>query len=159
MIDWNTTRITPPPGWLLTYRKGESRASMACHLGDGEWSDAEGRTTVTHSTFLPPTHWAYLPEPPDEAMILPGDVLREPGPEPEVARLRAQLAAAEQRAERLAVAVQPYHELTAAAIEAAWQGGRRNRPRPPVNHWLEKWWLRGQDFAAMVMRSSDGGDE
>lgn len=24
-------------------------------------------------TVAPPTHWAYLPEPPDEAMILPGD--------------------------------------------------------------------------------------
>ncbi len=120
MIDWNPVRITPPPGWLLTYRKGESRASMACYLGDGEWGDAEGRTTVTHSTFLPPTHWAYLPEPPEEVMILPGDETRDPGPEPEIARLRAQLAAAEQRLARWADAIEGH--VLAALLERGEQG-------------------------------------
>jgi hypothetical protein len=57
--------ITAPRGqWILTYRTGDKRATMA-QLGFGdEWISPSGHTTVTSHTYLPPTHWRPLPPPP-----------------------------------------------------------------------------------------------
>lgn len=62
--EWQTVDSAPKWEWLLTCRAGEKRANI-CALGDeGEWFSVSGVTTVTHSTFLPPTHWMPLPSPP-----------------------------------------------------------------------------------------------
>lgn len=56
---------TPPPlnKWLRTWRRGEHGENVCLMRGgpgEAEWVDRYGRTTVTHSTFLPPTHWCEL---------------------------------------------------------------------------------------------------
>lgn len=45
----------------VTCREGETGINLTRYLLGGEWADQEGRTTVTHSTFLPPTHWLKTP--------------------------------------------------------------------------------------------------
>lgn len=50
--------------WLETCRGTDAGTNEAMCLlraiGDElEWVDRDGRTTVTHSTFLPPTHWRW----------------------------------------------------------------------------------------------------
>lgn len=64
--DWIPVGPETPTGvWLQTRREGEKGTNI-CSLrrGDGfdEWVEMGryGRTTVTHSTFLPPTHWRRL---------------------------------------------------------------------------------------------------
>lgn len=54
----------PLNSWLETYRAGESKPNLTmcllrCIGDEPEWVDRHGRTTVTHSTFLPPTHWRW----------------------------------------------------------------------------------------------------
>lgn len=74
--EWNEVgEGTPLHAWLETKRDGESGtnvcfARILCIGDDVEWIEKEresevtgapvpGRTTVTHSTFLPPTHWRW----------------------------------------------------------------------------------------------------
>lgn len=45
--------------WYVTMRLGESGYNITKRIHYNEWTDLDGRTTVTHSTFLPPTH--FLP--------------------------------------------------------------------------------------------------
>lgn len=73
----------PPTGiWLHTYRDGERRSTIskllhpACQVPgepgntmDAEWVTFDGRTTVTHSTFLPPTYWAPMAIPSIRRMV------------------------------------------------------------------------------------------
>jgi len=52
----------PPEGrWLRTKREGEQGENVTMLMrrwdGEEEWCDRMGRTTTTHSTFLPPTYW------------------------------------------------------------------------------------------------------
>lgn len=73
---WNPVGAGTPLGaWLETKRAGESGTNVCmgripCIGDDVEWCEREyrseitdqliaGRTTVTHSTFLPPTHWRW----------------------------------------------------------------------------------------------------
>jgi hypothetical protein len=56
---------TPVGCWLETKREGEAGTNECfCRImaiGDEpEWIDRDGATTVTHSTFAPPTHWRFL---------------------------------------------------------------------------------------------------
>lgn len=57
-----------PNGWHRTYRLGEDGATWShCwtdKFGDREWSDPQGRTTVTHGTYAPPTHYLAVKAPP-----------------------------------------------------------------------------------------------
>jgi hypothetical protein len=69
--DWlpipKTVDTSKPPFDGRTYptcRVGERGLNYCHYIADGEWVDQSGRTTVTHSTFLPPTHFFMLPEPP-----------------------------------------------------------------------------------------------
>ena len=56
----------PLHAWLETRREGEDGVNVCCArimcLGDDvEWVEKEsGRTTITHSTFAPPTHWRFV---------------------------------------------------------------------------------------------------
>lgn len=67
-------QAAPPSGWrpiaeapegvvLITARVGEKRSTIAARKGD-EWFAPDGRTTVTHHSYLPPTHFMPLPAPP-----------------------------------------------------------------------------------------------
>jgi hypothetical protein len=67
--DWQPVgNGTPLAVWIETKRQGEARVNVCCcrmmHIGDEpEWIErGSGRTTVTHGTFLPPTHWRWLRE-------------------------------------------------------------------------------------------------
>lgn len=61
---WFDISTAPRGQWLLTYRTGDKRATMA-QLGFGdEWISPSGHTTVTSHAYLPPTHWRPLPPPP-----------------------------------------------------------------------------------------------
>ena len=80
MSNWN--RRAPVAGWqpietapsntrILTCRAGESGVNICHllhdpeHLPEGEWVESQtGRTTVTHHSFAPPTHWMPLPAAP-----------------------------------------------------------------------------------------------
>lgn len=71
---WELCGANCPQGqWLWTWREGEDKPSIAMLRiwpgpdGEAEWIAPDGRTTITHHTYLPPTHWAappILPEPP-----------------------------------------------------------------------------------------------
>lgn len=62
---WLEVNTAPPNIWLRTRREGEAGENV-CALrvwpdGDREWVEqASGRTTITHSSFAPPTHWRSL---------------------------------------------------------------------------------------------------
>lgn len=68
MSIWKPIETAPDGVWLRTKRKGE-KGENVCRLrvwpdGDREWIEIyTGRTTVTHGSFAPPTHWAPLLEP------------------------------------------------------------------------------------------------
>lgn len=64
---WRTIKSAPPFIWLRTRRLGEAGESLALLnlWNDGadnirEWCAPDGRTTITHGTYAPPTHWATL---------------------------------------------------------------------------------------------------
>lgn len=74
MIDdgWKTVDTAPRGKWIRTKREGESSENVCLYRStqifgaanipvmdcDPEWVEREtGMTTITHSTFLPPTHW------------------------------------------------------------------------------------------------------
>lgn len=67
--EWRPICEAPPHMWIRTRREGEdgeNECFASCYLNDDavtadvEWCDRSGLTTMTHSTFLPPTHWAPL---------------------------------------------------------------------------------------------------
>lgn len=76
-MTWQPIETAPENTWLRTKRAGEAGENVLkkvvlihpeyCPEPETEWIDREGRTTVTHHSFLAPTHWMPLPEPPKEA--------------------------------------------------------------------------------------------
>lgn len=65
-MTWRPERDAPEGVWLRTRRRGEAGMNI-CALriidGDREWIEHHtkgGRTTVTHHSFAPPTHWRPL---------------------------------------------------------------------------------------------------
>jgi len=54
---WRPASEAPLGRWLLTWREGEDDWSRAMRVDEGEWTAPDGRTTATHSTYLPPTHF------------------------------------------------------------------------------------------------------
>lgn len=63
---WMPIETAPIGKWLLTYRLGESDWSCALRGHEDEWIAPDGRTTVTHSTYLPPTHYLDVKLPTDK---------------------------------------------------------------------------------------------
>lgn len=66
MSDWQPISTAPETVWLNTRRDGEDSDNV-CFLrvwpcGEKEWIERGGRTTITHSSFAPPTHWRHLSE-------------------------------------------------------------------------------------------------
>lgn len=66
--EWKPVSCAPFGVWLRTKRQGENGENVCAkrrgpNPGDEpEWIEQppHGRTTITHSTFLPPTHWSPL---------------------------------------------------------------------------------------------------
>lgn len=56
---WQPASEQPIGGWFVTAREGEKGLNITQRIREDEWADGDGATTITHSTFLPPTH--YLP--------------------------------------------------------------------------------------------------
>lgn len=57
---------TPEGVWLITYRAGErgpTSSILSRDAGEDVWSDPDGRDTVTHSIYAPPTHWLTVMPP------------------------------------------------------------------------------------------------
>ena len=58
---WQPESTAPAGKMLITYRLGEedvTRAGLRIWPdGDREWIAPDGRTTVTHHSYAPPTHW------------------------------------------------------------------------------------------------------
>ncbi len=83
MGEWQPIETAPAELWLVTCREGERYASIASTPDGEEWCATDGRTTVTHHTYLPPTHWLCVvprvPAPPasqtDEKIIGPASPL------------------------------------------------------------------------------------
>lgn len=55
---------TPLNAWLETKLEGESGTSLSlcrilCIGDDPEWIAEDGRTTVTHHSYAPPSHWRW----------------------------------------------------------------------------------------------------
>lgn len=72
MSGWQPIETAPENTWVRTKREGEDGENVCAYRvlnfepADGEWEWVErgtGRTTVTHHSFAPPTHWLPL-EPP-----------------------------------------------------------------------------------------------
>ena len=67
-MDWTPVLSSNVPAnmWLATKREGEDGENVCMALfenvGDQiEWVErGSGRTTVTHHSFAPPTHWRYM---------------------------------------------------------------------------------------------------
>lgn len=62
---WEPVETAPPGVWVRTKREGEKGENVCAKNvwpdGDVEWVERSGgRTTVTHHSFLPPTHWRPL---------------------------------------------------------------------------------------------------
>lgn len=64
---WTPLAEGAPVGrWIETMREGEGGTNVCMatiyYIGeDPEWSEREGgRTTVTHHSFAPPTHWRFI---------------------------------------------------------------------------------------------------
>lgn len=55
--EWRPATEQPIGGWYLTHREGEDGCNIVQRIQEDEWADCDGATTVTHSTFLPPTHY------------------------------------------------------------------------------------------------------
>lgn len=70
MSEWQAIETAPEGKWLLTKRDGEDGDNVCCYWQrepdePPEWIEmGTGRTTVTHHSFLPPTHWKPLAETP-----------------------------------------------------------------------------------------------
>lgn len=72
---WETVDTCPENVYVETKREGEEGTMVCClrilrPTQGGDWEDEcewmekyEGITTVTHSTFAPPTHWRHLDNP------------------------------------------------------------------------------------------------
>lgn len=74
---WKPIETAPRGQWLITYRTGDKRATMA-QLGFGdEWISPSGHTTVTSHTYLPPTHWCPLPSPQTNKLPKPLEAFAE----------------------------------------------------------------------------------
>lgn len=61
--DWQPEHTAPQAVWVRTKREDEGGENI-CVLrvwpdGEREWIERspEGRTTITHGSFAPPTHW------------------------------------------------------------------------------------------------------
>lgn len=63
---WHPVATAPSDEWLATKREDEVGGNRCFKRvwpdGEVEWVDQEGRTTVTHQSFAPPTHWRWLVE-------------------------------------------------------------------------------------------------
>lgn len=63
---WYPVELCPPRKWVETKREGEDGGNLcgwvpADRYGDErEWISYDGRTTVTHHSFAPPTHFRKL---------------------------------------------------------------------------------------------------
>lgn len=57
---WVPVSLVTPGIWLVTCREGEDGINLCMMSEDGEWHDSAGRSTVTHHSFAPPTHWIYV---------------------------------------------------------------------------------------------------
>lgn len=69
---WEPAEDQPIGGWYVTARMGERGWNITMRLTPDEWSDSEGRTTVTHSTFAKPTHFLHIEIPtPPKAVVVP----------------------------------------------------------------------------------------
>lgn len=64
MTDWQPISTAPENVWLNTKREGEDGDNICfCRTwpdGEKEWIECGGRTTITHGSFAPPTHWRRL---------------------------------------------------------------------------------------------------
>jgi hypothetical protein len=54
---WKPADEQPIGGWYVTRHDSEIGFNVTQRISETEWCDVEGRTTVTHSTFLPPTKY------------------------------------------------------------------------------------------------------
>lgn len=69
-MNWQPIETAPEGIYLRTKREGEDGENVCMYrvwpdCGEWEWIErGEGRTTVTHHSFAPPTHWMPLREPP-----------------------------------------------------------------------------------------------
>lgn len=55
---WRKAEEAPVGEFLMTKREGEKGINFCMTVGGGEWVEyGTGRTTVTHHSFLPPTHY------------------------------------------------------------------------------------------------------
>lgn len=71
---WRIAREAPQGVWLATWREGEKNWGNAMLMHDTEWCAPDGRTTATHSTYLPPTHFFAIPDPSPINLPKVGDV-------------------------------------------------------------------------------------
>jgi hypothetical protein len=60
---WQPVDTMPIGRWVASYRAGEKQWGLSMRVEDDEWVLPDGRTTVTHHTVLPPTHWFDVPDP------------------------------------------------------------------------------------------------
>ena len=65
--EWQPIETAPDGQWIVTARMGENGFNLTKKIYDAdddpEWVNMRGQTTVTHSTFLPPTHWRPITPP------------------------------------------------------------------------------------------------
>jgi len=63
-VSWKPASTAPEGKMLVTYREGESEITAASvvrenHRGEAAeiWGARDGRDTITHGSYAPPTHW------------------------------------------------------------------------------------------------------